>query len=1112
MAVLRNVSKTFSFEEQRIEINEIAQDLFDLHSAPAVLFVTNGAPFGNGNVVYDNSNGELTFTPPDLSDFLEVSITTPTTGQVIKYNGTNWVNSTDDGIALTDLSITINPNAWQDGLLEYDNTNGVFTYTPPDLSVYLQSVGSIDSHTDVSTTGSDAPSQFDTLIWDGIKWKPGLVGNVPLTQFSVTTSNVNGGGALSYDQSSGVFTFSPTDLSGIFSGDYNDLTNKPAIPAAQIPSDWTQTDNTSPDYIRNKPTLSTVAGTGDYNDLINKPAIPTDNSQLTNGAGYITGIGSFSLGSLLDVNTTGVGNGQILKYNGVSWEIGDDEEGTTITSLSDIGDVTITTTPNSGDVLKWNGIAWVPGTDQTGSGSTNTQDIIVPIAFAKIDDNNAGTGVNISWGAYNTGTYEIDFTFTTAQPDTDYYVHTNREHYATHNIEVYSKTTTGFTTKWTNSDGSDLSPDTFGGALVVYASDPTTSVAGQGGGSGGIALTDLSVTTNTAANPSSLAYDSGTGIFTYTPPDISNAGVDLTAFSVTTNAASGGGALSYDNTNGQFAYTPPSIPAAQVQSDWNATSGLGEILNKPNLATVATTGSYNDLSDTPSIPSAQIQSDWSVTDSSHTAYIQNKPTIPAAQIQADWNESDSNHTAFIKNKPTIGAIPSVLSDLTDVDSTAPSTGHVLKWDGTNWAPDSIGGSGNTGNDSVAVGSICMWSGSIQSIPTGWSLCDGSNGTPDLREKFIIGASLTDGGIPKTDITGSHTQTGGSKDATLVSHNHGGSTGNDGDHGHGNTGSGGSHSHNIHGGGSHNHGGNTSNQSNNHYHSGNTSNAGNHNHRWGTDDNIGAHGGTNNPDANGGTAWKAWTDTQGDHSHYFDTGGISQDHNHSINTESSHGHGMDSAGSHTHSISNAGSHSHTISEQGDTSTNANLPPYFALAYIMKTTASGASFALSVTTETASGGGALEYNNTSGIFTYTPPDLSAFASVNHTHSFSLQDVCMVNSTTDQNITTSGTLSDAGGNVRSLPVNLQSTSYELTASDSGKLVKANGDITISNTSAFGVGNMISVYNTSNSDINITRSNTTLYMSGDSADQDRVLATKGVCTILCVGSNEYVITGSVS
>ena len=46
----------------------------------------------------------------------------------------------------------------------------------------------------------------------------------------------------------------------------------------------------------------------------------------------------------------------------------------------------------------------------------------------------------------------------------------------------------------------------------------------------------------------------------------------------------------------------PTIPSAQVNSDWNAVSGVAQILNKPTLSTVATSGSYNDLSNKPSIP------------------------------------------------------------------------------------------------------------------------------------------------------------------------------------------------------------------------------------------------------------------------------------------------------------------------------------------------------------------------------------------------------------------------------------------------------------------------------------------------------------------------------
>lgn len=74
---------------------------------------------------------------------------------------------------------------------------------------------------------------------------------------------------------------------------------------------------------------------------------------------------------------------------------------------------------------------------------------------------------------------------------------------------------------------------------------------------------------------------------------------------------------------------------------------------------------------------------------------------------------------------------------------------------------------------VPSGAIVMWSGSIASIPSGWTLCDGANGTPDLRDRFIVGASQDDASVAKTNITGSLTQTGGN-----ASHGHSGATASD----------------------------------------------------------------------------------------------------------------------------------------------------------------------------------------------------------------------------------------------------------------------------------------------------------------------------------------------
>lgn len=46
------------------------------------------------------------------------------------------------------------------------------------------------------------------------------------------------------------------------------------------------------------------------------------------------------------------------------------------------------------------------------------------------------------------------------------------------------------------------------------------------------------------------------------------------------------------------------------------------------------------------------------------------------------------------------------------------------------------------NTVIPTGLIAMWSGAINAIPSGWALCNGSNGTPDLRDRFVVGAGST----------------------------------------------------------------------------------------------------------------------------------------------------------------------------------------------------------------------------------------------------------------------------------------------------------------------------------------------------------------------------------
>ena len=47
-----------------------------------------------------------------------------------------------------------------------------------------------------------------------------------------------------------------------------------------------------------------------------------------------------------------------------------------------------------------------------------------------------------------------------------------------------------------------------------------------------------------------------------------------------------------------------------------------------------------------------------------------------------------------------------------------------------------------GAANLAVGSIIMYYGNLSDLPSGWAVCDGLNGTPDLRDKFVIGAGGT----------------------------------------------------------------------------------------------------------------------------------------------------------------------------------------------------------------------------------------------------------------------------------------------------------------------------------------------------------------------------------
>jgi microcystin-dependent protein len=268
-------------------------------------------------------------------------------------------------------------------------------------------------------------------------------------------------------------------------------------------------------------------------------------------------------------------------------------------------------------------------------------------------------------------------------------------------------------------------------------------------------------------------------------------------------------------------------------------------------------------------------------------------------------------------------------------TTNPTDSTRLNYDGALHATSFVGnGAGLTGIVSIPSGLIAVWSGSVASIPAGWVLCNGSNGTPDLRDRFVVGAGTTyavdaTGGANTVTLTA----------AEIAGHTHtvSGTTASDGAHTHnvsGNTSNTGAHTHNV--------SGNTSNTGT-HTHNGSTSNTGAHQHN--SDNQGGRDFGPPNPDGSftsvvggqpGNAAPTGLTSSAGAHSHNLTIANAGA-HSHTLSGTA------DSAGAHSHTISgttdSAGAHTHTFSttsgSTGGGAAHENRPPFYALAYIMKT---------------------------------------------------------------------------------------------------------------------------------------------------------------------------------
>jgi microcystin-dependent protein len=242
--------------------------------------------------------------------------------------------------------------------------------------------------------------------------------------------------------------------------------------------------------------------------------------------------------------------------------------------------------------------------------------------------------------------------------------------------------------------------------------------------------------------------------------------------------------------------------------------------------------------------------------------------------------------------------------------------------------------------SVPAGVILLWSGSIASIPTGWLLCNGSSGTPDLRDRFVVGAGSTyavaaTGGSATTTLIEanlpSHTHSisaSGTTSTVNIDHNHSVSASG--------TTSAQSNGH------THTFSGTTSGQSVSHTHTATVTDPGHLHTSYGSGAfNGGGDGAAYGQNGSGYGPRNLVPNTTGisvsngnasvDHTHTYSgtTSDISAGHTHTVSVSGTSG-AMSANATHSHTVTVTG----TSGATGSGTSFSNLPPYYALAYIMK----------------------------------------------------------------------------------------------------------------------------------------------------------------------------------
>ena len=468
---LRNVPESFTLEQQRLEINELAVDL-DTAVDGVQTFSGNKTFTGS----YINFPDPSQITAYDLAVSNNFSVTSTanflsglsTTGD-ISITG----NLSVSGNYSSDLDLPANREINIGGLASFGITGNGTDLEIKNNKIYLKDNSGVIHAIFKTNAGAD--------LYYGPDPKLG--------------TDANGAwviGDITFGQSGTSFTF--TDI-------------------ANWDTAYGWGDHGSAGYITAlTDTLASVTGRGSItsenltfngNIQFNDDTGIADNKVLNFGASSDGRISYTSSTNRFYVRTPGgsadliLGAGpaiRITNENGLTDRAVFTASGATITGNTDItGNIDVTgtatlsgitfpsSTGSNGEVLTSDGAGGTAWGTAVPSGNSS---VIAPVAYAFVDVATAGTGTGMTWGAYDSANGEMDFTFDTAQSDADYYVLSEREQYDTHTVSITNKSTTGFTATWLGNDGtSPLSPATFGGVLLVYASTPTVSVVGGGGGS-----------------------------------------------------------------------------------------------------------------------------------------------------------------------------------------------------------------------------------------------------------------------------------------------------------------------------------------------------------------------------------------------------------------------------------------------------------------------------------------------------------------------------------------------------------------------------------------------------------------------------------------------------